>query len=302
MDFNPYFRHYFKSERFIGSLNKNLEGIRDGKMVSWQQFSDLVLPMPSPKERNTITACLSSVDVLIDAETRKLNAIESHKKGLMQQLFPAEGKTVPRLRFSEFANAREWRSATLGEFFETSSGGTPERSKAEYWGGNIPWISTSLVDFNRITQANEFITEEGMKCSSAKLFPARTILIAMYGQGQTRGKVAILDFASTTNQACAAILPQKGIDPDFVFLYLSSRYEELRALSNSGGQENLSQSLIKGFTIAIPWDTDEQKKIKLCLSRLGEVSRQQGLRVESLLRHKSGLMQQLFPVIEEVQE
>jgi type I restriction enzyme S subunit len=157
------------------------------------------------------------------------------------------------------------------------------------------------VNFNHIEQAQEFLTNEGLKNSSAKIFPAGTILLAMYGQGKTRGKVAILDIPAATNQACAAILPKQGIDPEFVLLTLSNRYEELRALSNSGGQENLSQTLIRSFCVSIPWDIEEQNKIKSFLSPLNELISEQGHRIEALTQHKTGLMQQLFPVMDEVQ-
>ena len=78
-------------------MNKNIEGIRDGKMVSYKQFSDLLLPTPSPEEQQKIADCLSSVDDLITAQTQKLDTLKAHKKGLIQQLFPAEGETVPKL-------------------------------------------------------------------------------------------------------------------------------------------------------------------------------------------------------------
>jgi type I restriction enzyme, S subunit len=202
---------------------------------------------------------------------------------------------VPRLRFPEFHNGRAWRSAHIGEIFETASGGTPDRSQKKYWGGGIPWISTSLVNFNHIEKAEEFVTEEGLKNSSAKIFPPGTILIAMYGQGKTRGQVAILDIAATTNQACAAVLPKEGIIPEFIFLALSNRYEELRDLSNSGGQENLSQTLIRGFSISIPWDIEEQTSVADCLSSANELIAAETRKLESLKAHKQGLMQQLFP-------
>ncbi len=295
-----YLKHLVKTDRFISELNKNIEGLRDGKMVSYRQFSDLRFPLPSVPEQAKVADCLSSIDELIGAESRKLGALKAYKKGLMQQLFPAEGETVPRLRFPEFREASEWRSGTIGELFEMSSGGTPDRSKKEYWNGVIPWVTTSLVDFSRICKADEYISEEGLKSSSAKTFPAGTVLIAMYGQGKTRGKVSILDCEAATNQACAAVLPEKKVLPDFVFLNLVSRYDEIRALSNSGGQENLSQSLIKDLRFSYPENVAEQARVTGFLSRLNELITAQSQRIDALKAHKKGLMQQLFPVLDEV--
>ena len=108
--------------------------------------------------------------------------------------------TTPKLRFKEFDG--DWDTSKIDKIASVTSGGTPSRANPEYWNGDIPWVTTSLVDFNVILSAEEFITKEGVNNSSAKLFPKDTILMAMYGQGITRGKVAILGIEATTNQAC----------------------------------------------------------------------------------------------------
>jgi len=265
----------------------------------------LSLPVPLPggrssnAEQQKIADCLSSLDELIAAEGRKLEALRAHKKGLMQQLFPRAGETRPRLRFPEFRNAPEWNTEPLGDIFETATGGTPDRSIKDYWDGLIPWITTSLVDGNVLSEAEEFITELGLENSAAKFFPAGTILVALYGQGKTRGKVALLGIEATTNQACAAVLPRQGIDPQFILFNLDGRYEEIRGLSNSGGQENLSQGLIKKLPFSYPEDDAEQRKVITCLASLGEVISTQSKKLASLQAHKKGLMQQLFPSPEE---
>ena len=261
----------------------------------------VLFPAVKTGEQQKIADCLRSVDELIAAQAQKVDALKSHKKGLMQQLFPREGETQPRLRFPKFQNTEGWHSESIGSIFETSSGGTPDRSKSEYWGGNTPWITTSLVGFSVITKADEYISDAGLKSSSAKLFPEKTILVAMYGQGKTRGQVAMLGIKAATNQACAAILPRKEIDPRFVFLNLGNRYEEMRRLSNSGGQENLSQGLIRALQFSYPIDINEQTAITTCLTALDDLISAQIQRLEALKTHKKGLMQQLFPSAEEVE-
>lgn len=262
-------------------------------------FAPMWVPVPKPAEQQKIAECLSSVDEVIAAQARKVDALKTHKKGLMQQLFPREGETQPRLRFPEFQNAGEWVSDLLGNIFETASGGTPSRTEKIYWNGDIPWITTSLVDFRVITSAGEFITEKGLENSSAKLFPKGTVLMAMYGQGKTRGQVALLGIEAATNQACAALLPREGIDPYFVFANLAGRYEEIRELSNSGGQENLSQALIREkIRFAFPSDDAEQRKVTSCLGSLDALITAETQKHEALKTHKKGLMQQLFPAPE----
>ena len=250
---------------------------------------------PSYCEQQKIADCLSSLDELIAAQARKVDALKTHKKGLMQQLFPREAETQPRLRFPEFQNAEEWVIDSIGNIFETTSGGTPSRTESAYWNGDVPWVTTSLVDFGVITSAEEFITAQGLKNSSAKLFPEGTVLMAMYGQGKTRGKVALLGVKAATNQACAAILPRKDIDPYFVFLNLAGRYEEIREMSNSGGQENLSQGLIREIRFSFPPRDDEQRKVTVCLGSLVAQITAETQKLDTLKTHKKGLMQQLFP-------
>jgi type I restriction enzyme, S subunit len=259
------------------------------------KFAPMLVPVPAPPEQHKIAECLSSVDDLIAAQARKLDALNTQKKGLMQQLFPREGETQPRLRFPEFQNAGEWCVEPLGQLFDTASGGTPDRAMKEYWNGLIPWITTSLVDFNIIHSAEEFISDDGLENSSAKLFPKDTVLIAMYGQGKTRGKVALLGIQAATNQACAAVFPRNGIDPVFTFLSLSGRYEEMRTLSNSGGQENLSQGLIRQLPFRYPHDIAEQRRVVGALSALNDLLVAEAEKLEALKNHKQGLMQQLFP-------
>ena len=158
-----------------------------------------------------------------------------------------------------------WHRSTLGQVAHISSGGTPDRGAVEYWGGDVPWVTTGEIQFNTITETTEKITVEGLKNSSAKLFPPGTLLMAMYGQGKTRGQVAKLGIQAATNQACAAILVHENNDADFYFQYLSSQYEEIRELGNAGTQKNLSGGILKGVPVPVP-PYREQRRIADILS------------------------------------
>lgn len=153
-----------------------------------------------------------------------------------------------------------WKRLPLGEIAQITSGGTPDRSEPTYWGGDIPWVTTGEIQFNTITDTAEKITEAGLKNSAAKLFPAGTLLMAMYGQGKTRGQVAKLGIAAATNQACAAILLKEGYDEEFYYQFLASHYDAIRELGNAGTQKNLNGGLLK--EIAVPCTAyGEQRKI-----------------------------------------
>jgi len=199
--------------------------------------------------------------------------------------------TAPKLRFKEFDE--DWAASRIDEIASVTSGGTPSRSNSEYWDGNIPWVTTSLVDFNVIQTAEEFITQDGLKNSSAKLFPKNTILMAMYGQGITRGKVAILGIEATTNQACCAIKLNNSFDTHFIFQNLMNRYEEIRDLSNDGGQKNLSAGIIKEIEVVSP-SKEEQTKIATFLSTVDEKISQLSQKLHLLGQYKQGIMQKLF--------
>lgn len=186
-----------------------------------------------------------------------------------------------------------WEIHNIGSLATVTSGGTPNRKEAAFWNGTIPWVTTAEVHSNQILDTREKITEEGLKGSSAKVFPKGTILMAMYGQGKTRGQVAQLGIDASTNQACAAILLKEAADSDFLFQNLQSRYLHIRALSNSGGQDNLSAKLVKSIKVQLP-PLPEQKKIAKVLSTWDEAI----VTTEQLLansqQQKKALMQQLL--------
>lgn len=187
-----------------------------------------------------------------------------------------------------------WRRFKIGQVAKVASGGTPERKRSDYWNGDIPWISTSLINFNLITEAEEHISDKGLNGSAAKLFPIGTILMAMYGQGKTRGKVALLGIEAATNQACAAIISDsQKVERKLLFYNLWSRYAEIRNYSNTGNQENLSGGLIKLLPISLP-PLPEQRKIAAILTAWDEAiqTAQQLLKARQL--RKSALMQKLL--------
>lgn len=153
-----------------------------------------------------------------------------------------------------------WNKKLLSDLAQVTSGGTPDTSNHEYWGGNIPWVTTAEIRNCIINDTQEKITALGLANSSAKLFPRGTILLAMYGQGKTRGQVARLGIEAATNQACAAILPKENVSGEYLYQNLLGRYEEIRNLSNDGSQKNLSGGLLKGISILRP-PLPEQEKI-----------------------------------------
>lgn len=214
---------------------------------------------------------------------------KAHKPGLSAEAKSRAGyKHTPLGWIPE-----EWEVTEVGEIARISSGGTPNRKNVNYWNGSIPWISTSLIDFNTILKAEEFITEAGLNNSAAKWFEPGTILMAMYGQGKTRGKVAKLGIRATTNQACAAIIVNGKVDADFLFQYFLHKYNSIRKLSNTGSQENLNGELIKSINLKLP-TLPEQHLIAAILSTWDEAITKTRQLIAQLQQRNKGLMQQLL--------
>lgn len=149
----------------------------------------------------------------------------------------------------------DWEMVQLQEVCDVTSGGTPSRKKNSYWNGKIPYVKTGEIKFNKINSSEEFISEAGLKNSSTKLIAPGSILMAMYGQGVTRGRVAILEIEAAINQAVAAISNKSGqIINQFMFYQLQGLYEHLRRISDArgGNQSNLNAKLIKELKIVVP--------------------------------------------------
>ena len=184
---------------------------------------------------------------------------------------------------------------SLGSIARITSGGTPSRARPEFWGGDIPWVKTTQVQNGVVGAADidEFITPEGLRQLGSKLVPKNAILLAMVGQGKTRGQVALLDVDAAINQNCAAVIPSAEMDARFLFQQLLSSYEQLRLLSNSSGQNNLNASLLRSFKIYAP-PIDVQKFISQVLGDWDAAIGKTSSVITSLEHRKQGLMQQLL--------
>ena len=187
--------------------------------------------------------------------------------------FTKKAKLEAKNVISERSSKNGWIWVRLGDFVETTSGGTPLRSRKEYFGGNIPWVKSGELEDNWIFSTEETITEEGLRNSNAKIFPKGTLLVAMYGA--TVGKTAILGVDAATNQAVCAIFPKKDlIDPFFIRYFIIWKRDELIKSSFGGAQPNISQTVIRNLMIPLPFkdgkpDIEEQRRV---VARVEEIT------------------------------
>lgn len=160
-----------------------------------------------------------------------------------------------------------WQVVRLGDVARVETGGTPSRSQEAYWHGQIPWMASGEINQRRVESTAERITQEGLRNSNARLFPVGTVMVAMNGQGATRGRAAVLGIESTCNQSLAAVSGRHS-DSRFLFHVLDSSYEELRGLTG-GGRNGLNLGLIKGFRLALP-PLAEQRAIAAVLDAMDQ--------------------------------
>ncbi|MHC8369629.1 restriction endonuclease subunit S [Pseudomonas sp. MDT1-85] len=292
-DVAEYFRHYFKTERFIGILTKNLEGLRDGKMISYAQFSELLISVPSPPEQQRIAECLSSVDELIAAQGRKLDALKTHKKGLMQQLFPREDETQPRLRFPEFQNAGEWEPRKAGTLFANRV------TKGEQ---GLPIYSVTMHDgmVKRDSLDRNFYDIED--AARNKKVCKEDIAYNMMRMWQ--GALGVAPEDCLVSPAYIVLAPMKDAVPTF-FQYLFKLPATILLLtSHSRGLTKDRLRLYYDDFASIPLQCPappEQQRIASCLTGLDVLITAELQKLEALKTHKKGLMQQLFPAPAEVE-
>ncbi|MGN6602409.1 MAG: restriction endonuclease subunit S [Ginsengibacter sp.] len=243
-------------------------------------------------EQQKIASCLSSLDDLITAENQKLEALKAHKKGLMQQLFPAEGKKVPELRFEEFKESGEWEEKTLGEVAEIKRGASSQ------------YLNYSAENSNtvRLLRINDFLGNDAVfvdDTTDMRKFRVQTGDLLIAGTGATAGITFIVpeefdDFAYSYNAPRIRIRKENVY---FIYSYLKTDLILLQQKKSFVGnaQPFLDTKAIANLRLKLP-NLKEQQKIADCLSSLDELITSQGEKIEVLKEHKRGLMQGLFPV------
>jgi type I restriction enzyme S subunit len=275
--------------RYIRHLESKVLQLVSGSTVFHlyaNSMEKLVLSFPKqPAEQQKIAECLSSLDELIAAQARKLDALKTHKKGLMQQLFPREGETQPRLRFPEFQNAGEWEMKPLGKVAENLDNKRRPITSSDREAGDVPYYGASgIVDY-----VEGFIFNEDLLCVSedgANLV-ARTYPIAFPISGKTwvNNHAHVLRFANQCTQK-------------FVEVYLNSI--KLDDFITGMAQPKLNKAMLDKIPIPHP-EVPEQQRIADCLSSLDDLIAAQTQTLEALKTHKQGLMQKLFPYPELVE-
>lgn len=193
------------------------------------------------REQVDLCGIFDKLSNLIDKRKEQLSKLDKLVKARFFELFGG------------IHDSKMYPYKLVSDLTDVISGGTPSRDVNEYWeGGTIPWVKTTELQNNYVTEVEEYITEEGLNNSSAKIVPVGTVLIAMYGQGKTRGMTAYLGIEACTNQACACILPSDKINQTFLWQFFVLSYDNLRDRAKGGNQPNLNGNIIKNYPVLYP--------------------------------------------------
>ncbi len=266
----------FKTTIFNKIINESTTGsVRQN--LTFETLKNLQIPLPTLEEQNRIVASYNAKLQLAQQQEQKAKTLEieierylfeelgvEHKKDSYEKKI---GSFLKIYKYSEFdkwgANQNNSNKIISNNSFElkkikdictVSSGGTPSRERKEYYKGTIPWIKTGEVVNDIIYDTEEKITIEAIENSSAKIYPKDSLIIAMYGQGATRGRTAKLGIDASTNQACAVLfnIDNSVILTDYLWLYLMGEYDRMREMASGNNQPNLNAQMLKDYNVIIP--------------------------------------------------
>lgn len=270
------------------------------KLRVWKTY------VPSLPEQRRIADCLTSLDEVIDAQGRKVEALKTYKRGLMQQLFPQEGETVPRLRFPEFEGTGAWEERKLGPMTsKVGSGVTPRGGSKNYRESGRPFMRSQNVGWGHL-QLEDIVFIQNATHQTFDGTEIREFDVLLNITGASIGRSAIADqriVGGNVNQHVCIIRPKpETLFPSMlVYFLLSGRGQrQIDKFQAGGAREGLNFQQIRIFKIPVPPKQNEQRRIADCLSSLDAQIAAASAKLEALKTHKKGLLQQLFPTAEGV--
>ena len=238
-----YLYYWLITSDFQNKKNKESTGATQ-KAISDNKIKKFKILIPPSDYQNKIVSILDKVSQLKNWREKADNLTKEYLESVFLEMFRKTKKSETK---------------KIGELTEVKTGKTPSRKNEDYFNGSIPWVKTTELKDNIICGSQEHITEDAVKEADMKFYPKSTILIAMYGQGKTMGRTAKLGIESTSNQACAAILPSNKINMDYLWYFLISSYKRIRLMGRGGNQPNLNLNIIKSVEVPFP-DVNLQNK------------------------------------------
>ena len=277
-----YFNYLFRTDTYANLFKQHSTGIIDSRLRLYpDKFLALSCHFPDKDTQQRIADFLDEkcgkIDRYIEKQQQVIEKLKSYKQSVITEAVTKGINPDVPMKDSgiEWIGMipEHWETPEIKYLVRIASGGTPDRNHPEYWNGNIPWIKTGELQNDIIISAEEYITDEGLNNSSAQIFDADTILVAMYGQGKTRGMTGLLKIPASTNQACAGLtVSSPSIHIQYLWQCLIGAYDAIRAEAAGSGQPNLSATLIGNFHIALPPIEEQDKIVDHIKNRTAEIS------------------------------
>lgn len=234
--------------------------------LSAESFDRLPISLPTPPEQLRIVAVLQQAESLAKLRNEFDELLARTKRQLFVEMF---GDPNPKFN-------SQWPVVKLGAYVSVGTGGTPSREQADSYGGKLAWVKSTDLKDDAITSTEEHVSELGIQRSNAKTYPPQTVMLAMYGQGQTRGRTGKILIEAACNQACAALLPSDELLPDYLWVWLQLSYESVRLLGRGGQQENLNLDIVRGIKIPkppVPLQQEFSRRLAVLLDAVKESRR-----------------------------
>ena len=277
--YNEYLYLFLKSKTdYLNSLGRGATF----KEISKSIVESIEIPLPKVNQQKEIAEKFKKLEQLISLRKQQLAKLDELVKVRFVEMFGVVHNSVL------------YPYVPVKSFTSVVSGGTPNRNVSEFWNnGSIRWVKTTELQNNVICNTDEKITQAGLDNSSAKIIPPNTVLIAMYGQGKTRGMTGYTSIECATNQACACILPCEQFNQNYLWRYMILSYDKLRDMAKGGNQPNLNIGIIKNFPVLKP-PIELQNDFAAFVERVDQQKQTVQQSLEKLELMKKALMQEYF--------
>ena len=276
-----YLAVFLRSDGFVNWAVSKTAGAKMPRLGT-KDLLNANIPLPEIKEQKAIAEKFEKLEELIFLRKQQIAKLDELVKAQFVEMFGVVHNSVL------------YPYVPVKSFTSVVSGGTPNRNVSEFWNnGSIRWVKTTELQNNVICNTDEKITQAGLDNSSAKIIPPNTVLIAMYGQGKTRGMTGYTSIECATNQACACILPCEQFNQNYLWRYMILSYDKLRDMAKGGNQPNLNIGIIKNFPVLKP-PIELQNDFAAFAERVDQQKQTIQQSLEKLELMKKALMQEYF--------
>ena len=269
-----YLYYFLQSNSYWNQISELAVGIAQPGVNS-SKLQRINFPLPPFDEQQRIVDIIENLfSKLNRAKALAQNIIDNYelrRSAILHKAFT--GILTSNWRFNNKIDFDSWQNLLIKNIASIGSGGTPSRKNIKYYNGNIAWVKTGEIYWNKITKTEEYITLEALENSSARIYPVGTVLVAMYGQGLTRGRAAILGIESATNQAVCALQPLDNINNKFLYYFFMANYHNFRTKAFGTNQSNYSATVIGKLNINIPTIKEQKEIVRILDSLLAKEQR-----------------------------